>query len=146
MIFGSVIAYSAYLYALGKLSAGKLSSYAYVNPAIAVVIGAIILRETVTLRMVGPWPRSSPAWPSFNWRSDPPRRQGTIADGCPVSTGGRRVGTRSCASVTSPPSREMFASTRRHPRNTFLSQIGRSDSTFAVPDAQQRVPTRPDSI
>ena len=51
-VFGSVIAYSAYNYAQTKLSAGKVSSYAYVNPAIAVVTGALMLREPVTLRMI----------------------------------------------------------------------------------------------
>ena len=52
MIFGSVIAYSAYIYALGKLPAGKLSSYAYVNPAVAVVVGWMFLSEPLTLRMI----------------------------------------------------------------------------------------------
>lgn len=51
MIFGSVIAYSAFLYALQHLSPGKLSSYAYVNPLIAVIVGAIALHETLTLRI-----------------------------------------------------------------------------------------------
>ena len=51
-VFGSVIAYTAYLYALTKLSAGKVSSYAYVNPLVAVIFGAILLHEPVTLRMI----------------------------------------------------------------------------------------------
>ncbi len=51
-IFGSVIGYTAYLYALTKLSAGKVSSYAYVNPAVAVLFGALLLHEAVTLRMI----------------------------------------------------------------------------------------------
>ena len=51
-IFGSVIAYWAYLYAQTKLSAGKVSSYAYVNPIVAVIAGTILLAEPVTLQMV----------------------------------------------------------------------------------------------
>jgi drug/metabolite transporter (DMT)-like permease len=51
-VFGSVIAYTAYNYAQTKLSAGKVSSYAYVNPAIAVITGSLLLREPVTLRMI----------------------------------------------------------------------------------------------
>jgi drug/metabolite transporter (DMT)-like permease len=51
-VFGSVIAYTAYLYAQTKLSAGKVSSYAYVNPLVAVIFGAILLHEAVTLRMI----------------------------------------------------------------------------------------------
>ena len=52
MLFGSVLTYSAYLYALTKLPAGKVASYAYVNPAVAVLVGNLSLGETVTLRMV----------------------------------------------------------------------------------------------
>jgi drug/metabolite transporter (DMT)-like permease len=51
-VFGSVIAYSAYSYAQTRLSAGKISSYAYVNPAGAVVVGAALLGEPVTARML----------------------------------------------------------------------------------------------
>jgi drug/metabolite transporter (DMT)-like permease len=51
-VFGSVIAYTAYNYALSKLSAGKVSSYAYVNPLVAVIVGAMVLQEAVTLRMI----------------------------------------------------------------------------------------------
>lgn len=51
-LFGSVIAYTAYNYALSKLSFGKVSTYAYVNPAVAVVVGALLLSEPVTLRMI----------------------------------------------------------------------------------------------
>lgn len=53
VVFGSVIAYIAYNYALSKLSAGKVSSYAYVNPVIAVLTGAVLLHEPVTWRMIG---------------------------------------------------------------------------------------------
>ena len=51
-VLGSVVAYTAYNYAQTKLSAGKVSSYAYVNPAIAVLTGALLLREPVTVRMI----------------------------------------------------------------------------------------------
>jgi drug/metabolite transporter (DMT)-like permease len=51
-IFGSVLGYTFYLYALTKLSAGKVSSYAYVNPVVAVLVGSLLLGEAVTLRMI----------------------------------------------------------------------------------------------
>ena len=51
-VLGSVVAYTAYNFAQTKLSAGKVSAYAYVNPAIAVLTGALLLREPVTLRMI----------------------------------------------------------------------------------------------
>ncbi len=48
-IFGSVIAYTSFVYALGHMRATSLSLYAYVNPAVAVVLGAAILNEQLTL-------------------------------------------------------------------------------------------------
>jgi drug/metabolite transporter (DMT)-like permease len=51
-IFGSVVAYTAFLYALTRLSPGKVSSYAYVNPLVAVIFGSLLLHEPVTFRMV----------------------------------------------------------------------------------------------
>jgi drug/metabolite transporter (DMT)-like permease len=51
-LLGSVVAYTAYNYAQTKLSAVKVSSYAYVTPAIAVLTGALLLSEPVTLRII----------------------------------------------------------------------------------------------
>ncbi len=48
-IFGSVIAYSANVYALEHMRTTSLSLYAYVNPAVAVVLGAVILNEQLTV-------------------------------------------------------------------------------------------------
>jgi drug/metabolite transporter (DMT)-like permease len=47
-IFGSVIAYSAFIYALAHMRATSLSLYAYVNPAVAVILGWLILNEKLT--------------------------------------------------------------------------------------------------
>ncbi|HJW93430.1 MAG TPA: EamA family transporter [Thermoanaerobaculia bacterium] len=47
-LFGSVIAYSAFIYALAHMKATNLSLYAYVNPAVAVVLGWLILDEKLT--------------------------------------------------------------------------------------------------
>ena len=47
-IFGSVIAYTAFVYALAHMRATSLSLYAYVNPAVAVVLGWLILDERLT--------------------------------------------------------------------------------------------------
>jgi drug/metabolite transporter (DMT)-like permease len=47
-IFGSVIAYSAFIYALAHMRATSLSLYAYVNPAVAVMLGWLILNEKLT--------------------------------------------------------------------------------------------------
>ena len=49
IIFGSVLAYTAYMYALKELPVGLVSTYAYVNPLVAVILGNIILFEPLTL-------------------------------------------------------------------------------------------------
>lgn len=40
IIFGSVLAFTAYRYALKELPVGFVTSYAYINPLVAVVVGA----------------------------------------------------------------------------------------------------------
>ncbi|MBK5259378.1 MAG: EamA family transporter [Thermoanaerobaculia bacterium] len=47
-IFGSIIAYSAYVYALAHLPTTKMSLYAYINPVVAVILGRLILNESLT--------------------------------------------------------------------------------------------------
>ncbi|HET9825380.1 MAG TPA: EamA family transporter [Chitinophagaceae bacterium] len=48
VIFGSVISFIAYLYALQNLSAEQTSLYAYVNPVVAVLLGWLLLSERLT--------------------------------------------------------------------------------------------------
>ena len=48
VIFGSVIAFIAYLYALQNLATEQVSLYAYINPIIAVLFGWIIFNEILT--------------------------------------------------------------------------------------------------
>jgi drug/metabolite transporter (DMT)-like permease len=50
VIFGSVLGYSAYSYALRHASATIVGTYAYVNPVIAVLLGWLLLHEVVTGR------------------------------------------------------------------------------------------------
>ena len=52
VIFSSVIAFIAYLYALQHLSAEQTSVYAYINPVVAVTIGALIFGERLTIFIV----------------------------------------------------------------------------------------------
>ena len=49
IIFGSVIAFVAYLYALQHLPASRVSTYAYINPIVAVLIGTLFFDEKFTL-------------------------------------------------------------------------------------------------
>lgn len=50
--FGSIIGYSAYLYALDKLPVSLVSTYTYVNPIVACVLGWLLLNEPFGLREV----------------------------------------------------------------------------------------------
>ena len=48
VVFGSIIAFVAFIYALQRLPAGQTSIYAYVNPVVAVLLGAAIFHEPLT--------------------------------------------------------------------------------------------------
>ncbi|HVJ61622.1 MAG TPA: drug/metabolite exporter YedA [Tahibacter sp.] len=48
-VFGSIIAFSAYLFLLKTVRPALATSYAYVNPPVAVLIGALLGGETVRL-------------------------------------------------------------------------------------------------
>jgi drug/metabolite transporter (DMT)-like permease len=43
--FGSLLTYTAYIYLLKHVAVSKVATYAYVNPVIAVILGAIFLKE-----------------------------------------------------------------------------------------------------
>ena len=47
---GSVLAFTAYGYALARLPLATVSTYAYVNPVVALLLGQLILSETLTVR------------------------------------------------------------------------------------------------
>jgi drug/metabolite transporter (DMT)-like permease len=49
---GSILAFTAYVWLLQNAPISKISTYAYVNPVVAVVLAAVILGEAVTPLMV----------------------------------------------------------------------------------------------
>jgi drug/metabolite transporter (DMT)-like permease len=51
IVFGAVVGFTAYAYALKHLPVATVSLYAYVNPVIAVILGVLILREPFNVRM-----------------------------------------------------------------------------------------------
>jgi drug/metabolite transporter (DMT)-like permease len=51
-IFGSIIAYSAYVFALAHLRTTVTALYAYVNPIVAMFLGWLILSEPLTARSI----------------------------------------------------------------------------------------------
>jgi drug/metabolite transporter (DMT)-like permease len=48
VVFGSLVAFSAYTWLLQHASVSTVSTYAYVNPVVAVLLGAVVLGEAVT--------------------------------------------------------------------------------------------------
>jgi drug/metabolite transporter (DMT)-like permease len=52
ILAGSLLGYSAYMWLLSHVPAVKVSTYAYVNPVIAVLLGWLLLGESVDGRMI----------------------------------------------------------------------------------------------
>ena len=52
IVFGSLIAYTAYVWLLGRTSATRVASHAYVNPIVAVGLGYFAAGEIITSRTV----------------------------------------------------------------------------------------------
>jgi drug/metabolite transporter (DMT)-like permease len=52
VVMGSMVAYTAYGYAVRTLPTNVVSTYAYVNPIVAVMLGAMILHEAITLNVL----------------------------------------------------------------------------------------------
>jgi drug/metabolite transporter (DMT)-like permease len=51
MVFGSLVAFSAYVWLLHKVPAAQVSTYAYVNPLVAVLLGWALAGEKFTASM-----------------------------------------------------------------------------------------------
>jgi drug/metabolite transporter (DMT)-like permease len=52
IIFGSLLAYSAYVFAISKLPPALVSIYAYINPIVAVGLGWLLLQEKMNANMI----------------------------------------------------------------------------------------------
>ncbi|MDQ2952445.1 MAG: EamA family transporter [Chloroflexota bacterium] len=52
VVFGSLLAYSAYTWLLQNTSVSLVSTYAYVNPVVAVFLGTLFLAEPITPTML----------------------------------------------------------------------------------------------
>lgn len=50
VLVGSIMGFGAYVYLLQRTSMAKVSTYAFVNPVVAVILGWLVLGEPVTLR------------------------------------------------------------------------------------------------
>jgi len=52
VLFGSIVAYGCYTYAIQTLPLSLVSTYSYINPVIAVLLGWVILNEGVGSRVI----------------------------------------------------------------------------------------------
>jgi drug/metabolite transporter (DMT)-like permease len=52
IVFGSLLAYTAYTWLLQNAPISKVATYAYVNPVVAVVLGAVVLDEQLDVAMI----------------------------------------------------------------------------------------------
>jgi drug/metabolite transporter (DMT)-like permease len=52
ILIGSLIGYSAYMYLLGATTAARASTYAFVNPVVAMVLGTLFAGEPLTARVL----------------------------------------------------------------------------------------------
>lgn len=50
VVFGSLVGFTSYIWVLGKAKTSLVSTYAYVNPIVAVLLGAAFLHERLGLR------------------------------------------------------------------------------------------------
>jgi drug/metabolite transporter (DMT)-like permease len=53
IVFGSLVAFSAYVWLLRHAATSLVATYAYVNPVVAVLLGWAVLGEPVTPRVAG---------------------------------------------------------------------------------------------
>jgi drug/metabolite transporter (DMT)-like permease len=52
IVFGSCFAYAAYIWLLHEVSPAALGTYAYINPLVAVVLGWLLLQETLSAKQL----------------------------------------------------------------------------------------------
>jgi drug/metabolite transporter (DMT)-like permease len=52
IVFGSILAFSAYMFLLRRAPASRVSTHAYVNPLIAVALGAVAVNEPINASIV----------------------------------------------------------------------------------------------
>jgi len=53
IVAGSLLGFSAYIFLLGATTPARVSTYAYVNPVVAVLLGWLLAGEAVTPRTIG---------------------------------------------------------------------------------------------
>jgi len=52
IVVGSLLSYTAYIFALSRLPPTLVSVYAYINPVVAILLGWILLKEKMNAHML----------------------------------------------------------------------------------------------
>jgi len=52
IVFGSVLAYTAYTWLLQHAPVSRVATYAFVNPVVAIILGTVLLNEEINATMV----------------------------------------------------------------------------------------------
>ncbi len=52
VVMGSILAYVAFIYTMKHLEASIAALYAYINPIVAILIGSVIVNETITAEII----------------------------------------------------------------------------------------------
>ncbi|HEY6548524.1 MAG TPA: EamA family transporter, partial [Vicinamibacteria bacterium] len=83
LVFGSLVGFTAFAHCLNELPATTVGTYAYVNPVVAVALGALLLDEALSpgLLLGGLLIVSSVVLTSLRPRSRSPQGQGAAAEG-----------------------------------------------------------------
>jgi len=50
IVFGSLLAFTAFVWLLARMPATRVSSHAYINPIVAVALGYFVANEAITAR------------------------------------------------------------------------------------------------
>ena len=69
VVFGAILAFSAFNYLLSRVSPDKAATNTYVNPVVAVALGALLNGEVITGRTLSP---GYSCWPGYTLFSPPP--------------------------------------------------------------------------
>lgn len=81
IVFGSLIAFSAYIWLMQNANPSRVASYAYINPVVAVILGWLLAGETITARTIAASAIivAAVAWLiTFNNKSKPEKKTRTI--------------------------------------------------------------------
>jgi drug/metabolite transporter (DMT)-like permease len=79
LVFGSLVGFVCYIYALHHLSTTFVALYTYVNPIVAVTLGAVVLGEEVGWRVPAAIATVLAGMATVSWRRPPMLRRDNIA-------------------------------------------------------------------